>query len=557
MCFIPRMAIILALTFSVSDVYPNSLTTDFTKKNARIQAIPEFMSWARENGAQFNKKFSLEAIDGFGLGIVARESISEGERYLTINSQLIIGRDTVLRDENLASAIWTLPRKVQQDTKLLLILFLLHHKHAQKEDSFWWPYIRILPADYGESPIFWEEDRLSALKGSYAFTKVISHRIELKDKFETLKTRLFDRFPELFPGAAADYGEYLWAVWTMSSRLFYIEGLTPREHLVPLADMINCLEPSKPSNTAFVETGPGKNKVQLRSDRSVAAGDQILESYGRKSGFETLYFEGFLLEPPANDCVWIDLASGEAEAPSRWRCVGTHHVQKIPGLTRLRASVENALLKNPFDREGETSDALEIRFRRQEKHQLHTLIHTIDKESKTRQELGTATPDPALPLPSRPTGFTLGGWCGDRDSQCLQKKASALNHWAENLGAMLKVKVAPVPDMRMGAIATMPIAVGDPYIKMPPEALLDENLLAKSPLLPYLEEVNRSLQRNNEKPLIEYERMRILLLIEARMADKSFFAPYLNSLPEDFADSPVTWSQDDLRLLTFSRAGAP
>jgi len=553
---ISLICILTLAVFCVGCFTHDLLRTVPAEKKPRVRGVPALISWAKENGARFNRKFSIQYIDGFGLGLVAGETIAEGERYLTIDTRLLIGRDTVLKDTQLAPALATLPRSIHKNTKLLLALFLLHHKHAAKNGSFWWPYISTLPDDYCESPFFWNDDDLETLKGSYIYKLVASDRVALSRQFETLKTMLFYRFPNLFPGTAATLDEFFWAVWSVRSRLFYIEGLMPREHLVPLADMINCMEPERPVKTSFVEKGPEDNQVQLLADRNVAAGQQIFESYGAKSGLETLYYEGFFLEPPVNDCVWINLSYGTASRGPRWRCVGKEYIKKSTDLERVRASVQNALSENTFETTLKDSDNTATRFRRQEKRLMTGLLDEIEKETMQRREMVASVHDPSLPLSSRPTGFFLDNRCGNNDGICLQKKADTINQWIKNLGAVLKVKVAPVPDMRMGAVATMPISMGDIYIKMPSEALLDDQYLEMSPLRRIIEKVNSLLIKDDEKTLDQYERLRLLLLTEARKEERSAFAPYLNALPEDFSGSPITWGYAALHMFDFSRAGA-
>ncbi len=230
------------------------------------------------------------------------------------------------------------------------------------------------------------------------------------------------------------------------------DGRTTRENLVPVADMVNCKEPPDTKEAAFAEPGPADGQVQLLADRSVEAGDQIFKTYGGKSGLETLYY----VEPPVNDCVWIDNASGKSRP--RWKCVGKEYVKKITNLKRMRKSVEHALSNNTFEAADSDQDTKAIHFRRQEKRLLTALLHEIDVESAKRQQQGAMVPDSSQVLPTSPTGFSLGGLCGNDDTVYLQKKADALNRWATQSNAQLKVKVAPVPDMRMGAVATEPVS---------------------------------------------------------------------------------------------------
>jgi len=46
-----------------------------------------------------------------------------------------------------------------------LASYLLQEKHKGKE-SFWYPYLAVLPEKYANMPLFFDEDMLALLKGS-------------------------------------------------------------------------------------------------------------------------------------------------------------------------------------------------------------------------------------------------------------------------------------------------------------------------------------------------------------------------------------------------------
>jgi histone-lysine N-methyltransferase SETD3 len=69
-------------------------------------------------------------------------------------------------------------------THSYLACYLLQEKY--NPTSFWIPYLRILPQHYRNMPIFFEDEELKLLEGSFSIRKIIDRQEELKEEYENI-----------------------------------------------------------------------------------------------------------------------------------------------------------------------------------------------------------------------------------------------------------------------------------------------------------------------------------------------------------------------------------
>ena len=95
----------------------------------------------------------------------------------------------------------------------LLSTFILREKN--NSDSFWKPYLSLLPTHYHSMPIFFSETELLWLEGSPFLNQVIDKKNDLKKDYDAIMSIA----PEI-----SQYGfeEFCWARMSASSRIFGI-----------------------------------------------------------------------------------------------------------------------------------------------------------------------------------------------------------------------------------------------------------------------------------------------------------------------------------------------
>lgn len=168
-----------------------------------------------------------------------------------------------------------------------LATYLLEEKH-QGNDSFWKPFIDILPTSYRNMPIFFDDEEKSYLTGSFSLKKM-AERIE---SLTTEYNNLCSRFPDF---KKFTYDEFVWARMVVITRIFgfYIKE-RKTDGLVAMADMLNHKFPQdKDVKWAFDDESNG---FIMTSIKTIQPGNQVFDSYGRKCNHRFFVNYGFSLE---------------------------------------------------------------------------------------------------------------------------------------------------------------------------------------------------------------------------------------------------------------------
>ena len=120
----------------------------------------------------------------------------------------------------------------------------LLQERAKGSDSFWAPYINSLPQVYGNMPIFFNDEMLAHLKGSFTLAKI-------RERIESLKAE-YDNICAHVPALMKDFthADFVWARLAVITRIFglVIRGVKT-DGLVAYADMLNHKKPRDAQDT--------------------------------------------------------------------------------------------------------------------------------------------------------------------------------------------------------------------------------------------------------------------------------------------------------------------
>lgn len=165
-----------------------------------------------------------------------------------------------------------------------MIFMLIDMKN---DSSFFKPYYDILPKKLDNMPIFWTEDELEWLKGSYLLEQIK----ERNDAIENDYNEICGVAPEFREMASLE--EFKWARMCVCSRNFgvIIKGLRTAV-LVPYADMLNHFRPRE-TKWQYDDIVQGFTVTALQC---IDAGDQVYDSYGQKCNHRFLLNYGFSVE---------------------------------------------------------------------------------------------------------------------------------------------------------------------------------------------------------------------------------------------------------------------
>jgi hypothetical protein len=167
------------------------------------------------------------------------------------------------------------------------MIFLLWDRKINGDNSFFKPYYDILPKTLSNIPIFWNDEELLYLKGSYLLTQIKDRVDAITEDYYTI----CQVAPQLKDIATLE--EFQWARMCVCSRNF---GLQIDGHrtsaLVPHADMLNHHRPRETKWSFDDEL----QAFTITTLQPIAAGAQVYDSYGQKCNHRFLLNYGFAVE---------------------------------------------------------------------------------------------------------------------------------------------------------------------------------------------------------------------------------------------------------------------
>ena len=217
------------------------------------EKIDLFMEWFEAASPAVNK-LRPDIIPGFRVGTKAATDIAAGEVYITVPAAIIMDAGKAVSEH---SGVGSLLRQLSEkygnrDSFHELLFFLLYEYFSGGPDSFYWPYLALLPRPEDmDVPLLWSSDDevMQKLGPSAMKSAVDSYRNAVRISFN--KITKIDYIRKFFGldspsddgviGGASilTFDNYLWATVILDSRSIWWSG---ERHLVPLLDLVNCAE---------------------------------------------------------------------------------------------------------------------------------------------------------------------------------------------------------------------------------------------------------------------------------------------------------------------------
>lgn len=239
------------------------------------------LSWLKNGGAAF-PHLDLKYYTVDYRGVHAKKRLPEGEIILKVPLPLIMTSD-VAKASEIGQKIRDSGCQVRSSHSWLAC-FLLQEKY--KEDSKFKPYIDTLPQHYRNMPIFFEQDELDELKGSFTIKMIEDRKISLKLEYDNIARYV----PEM---QKFHYLEFFWARLAVITRIFGFEVKGRKtDGLVAMADMLNH---KRPNETSW-HFDQSLNSFTITTTKRLLKGGQIFDSYGRKCNSRYFVNYGFSLD---------------------------------------------------------------------------------------------------------------------------------------------------------------------------------------------------------------------------------------------------------------------
>jgi hypothetical protein len=176
----------------------NAMLVEWLEKEGEVY-LREESSWGE---APHPMAISTETKDEItnessGRGLLARRDISEGANLLKIPLKLCFTKSSARK----AIGKDVLPEDINE--YLAVALQLIQERYVLGENSFWAPYIGVLPETEEVNPTFtWSDEDLVFLEGSPVIAATRSLQMKLKMEYEALlggENGLINKYPGRFP----------------------------------------------------------------------------------------------------------------------------------------------------------------------------------------------------------------------------------------------------------------------------------------------------------------------------------------------------------------------
>jgi histone-lysine N-methyltransferase SETD3 len=281
------------------------------------------IEWLRAGNAKF-PYLSLQYYDEDYRGVHAVTRIPTDAIVLEVPLPLIMTSD-VAKESEIGKKVINSGVKLRS-THSYLACYLCQEKN--RKNSYWTPYINILPVNYRNMPIFFDEDELKYLRGSFSLKKIADRKEDLLAEYENICKNVPDF-------KVYTYKEFVWARLAVITRIFglVING-NKTDGLVPMADMLNHKRPRGDKNdkddSSHSETSwtfdDKRNGFIITSLKSLNRGDQIFDSYGRKCNSRFFVNYGFSLEDNEDNqaVIPVDIPTTDPHYPLKLSYLGGH-----------------------------------------------------------------------------------------------------------------------------------------------------------------------------------------------------------------------------------------
>ena len=133
---------------------------------SRKTAIENFCIWAKENGCDF-RGVKISEYPGYDLGLEATKDFKKDDTFITVPKKLILSDEC----ENSINEMLKEVPMIQNLSNIILSLILIVERF--KPNSFWKPYLDILPDKYS-TVLYFSPTDMQELKGTSAFLPAIN-----------------------------------------------------------------------------------------------------------------------------------------------------------------------------------------------------------------------------------------------------------------------------------------------------------------------------------------------------------------------------------------------
>ncbi|KAK3092996.1 hypothetical protein FSP39_009816 [Pinctada imbricata] len=242
----------------------------------REKHFGEYLEWLRQNGVDTSrveiKEFSE---DQGGYGLKATKDLEENEPFISVPKKIMITTESA--KASVLGPLIANDRILGAMPSVVLALHLINERRTS--DSFWGPYINVMPENVS-NPLYFTPDDIKLLKGSPAQKKF---HVSFQQDANAAKLPIKDCFT---------FDDYRWAASIVMARQNQIPAKNDSRYdfvLIPMWDMCNHC-----NGTISTEYDIEKDCLECFAMRSYKKDEQIFMFYGARSNAEFLVHNGFV-----------------------------------------------------------------------------------------------------------------------------------------------------------------------------------------------------------------------------------------------------------------------
>ena len=253
-------------------------------KSKKYKSYPLYIKFLKElyRHNSFFPKLKIHFYTDDYRGVLAKTDIYKNEIIMTIPKCCLITLENALRTEYGKKIGKFMYSDLNSPKHCLLSSFLLYEAQNQKYKY----YFDLLPKFFNNFPVFYTKEELGYLKGSPFLNQILEKKKEMKNDYYKICERISD-FKKF------KYIKFKEARVLISSRIFGITiNDTKTDALAPFADLLNH---KRPRQTQWYYDDNLESFV-IQAIDNIKAGEEIFDSYGKKTNARFLLNYGFCLE---------------------------------------------------------------------------------------------------------------------------------------------------------------------------------------------------------------------------------------------------------------------
>ena len=261
--------------------------------------IVKFREWLKRNDCDFDRLIDWPSYDTLSgsRGAIAKSDILTNEVMLVIPQQLMISPPNAFKDPIIGLSLYDSKELLTGD---ILIAVYLAYEYEKGEDSFYYPYLKILPKPSTISE--WCDDDLMELQDDSLALRAKRGKNRVKIMYECNVLPYRNKYTKLFTHDSLSYESFLFSWYSIQARAF--GRRLPWTAMVPFADCLNHAnvqtkyDYNVDDNGCFRLFPTGANKY--------SKGSEVFNSYGRRPNDNLLLDYGFSMLDNEWDQVVLD-----------------------------------------------------------------------------------------------------------------------------------------------------------------------------------------------------------------------------------------------------------